>query len=215
MRSSEKTAEVMAALHRVQTKMGHVRKDAEGNYGTYSTITGILDTVRPVLEEEGVLLMQPPGGINAQGDVELETVFHHVESGEWVAFQTATPVGKKTAQGVGSALTYLRRYSLLGTLALGTIDDDGEGAEAEKKKARKAKDYDAKLFEAEEQLEALLEEYAGTDWLTFSVRQRAARRMDEKDLDGMLGAIAWISEKAAKEAAAVADARAAQREERK
>jgi hypothetical protein len=49
-------------------------------------------------------------------------------SGQWIEDTASTPIPKFDPQGVGSACTYLRRYSLAAALCITQEDDDGEAA---------------------------------------------------------------------------------------
>ena len=64
-----------------------------------------------------------------EGGVEVETVLCH-SSGEWVAETLWLPVAKSDAQGVGSAITYARRYALCCVVGIAPEDDDGNAAAA-------------------------------------------------------------------------------------
>jgi len=59
--------------------------------------------------------------------VEVETRLLH-SSGQWMGDTITVPVGKPDAQGVGSALTYARRYALASFAGVAPEDDDGNGA---------------------------------------------------------------------------------------
>src|SRR5688572_33215864 len=70
--------------------------------------------------------MQFPGAL-ANGALSLETIIMH-ESGEWVSADFQIAVGKVDPQGVGSALSYARRYAQKAALNMADMDDDGETA---------------------------------------------------------------------------------------
>jgi hypothetical protein len=50
------------------------------------------------------------------------------KSGEWLESSLRLPMDKKTAQGVGSATTYGRRYGAAAMAGITQDDDDGNGA---------------------------------------------------------------------------------------
>ena len=66
--------------------------------------------------------MQMPSFEN--GVVSVETIVMH-ESGEWISSISSSPISKSNPQGVGDAITYLRRYSLAAIFGLAQKDDDG------------------------------------------------------------------------------------------
>ena len=49
-------------------------------------------------------------------------------SGEWISGIASAPIAKVDAQGVGSATTYLRRYSLAALVGIAQEDEDANGA---------------------------------------------------------------------------------------
>ena len=57
----------------------------------------------------------------------VETLISH-SSGEWINSICHAPVSKQDAQGVGSAITYLRRYSLAAMCGIAQEDDDANSA---------------------------------------------------------------------------------------
>jgi hypothetical protein len=59
----------------------------------------------------------------------IETILAH-SSGEWVSSTLAVPLTKADAQGLGSAITYGRRYALAAIVGVCPADDDGEAAVA-------------------------------------------------------------------------------------
>ena len=71
------------------------------------------------------------------GHATLETVVLH-DSGEWMAGVSGSPLQKNDPQGVGSALTYLRRYSLSGFAGIAQEDDDGNAASSTPRTALRA-----------------------------------------------------------------------------
>jgi len=57
----------------------------------------------------------------------LDTLLLHT-SGEWISGQLYVPLVKEDPQGLGSAMTYARRYSLMAMVGICPEDDDGESA---------------------------------------------------------------------------------------
>ena len=58
----------------------------------------------------------------------VRTILVHAESGESFETTTSIPLVKADPQGYGSALTYARRYAIMGLLGLAPEDDDGQAA---------------------------------------------------------------------------------------
>ena len=91
----------------------------------YADLAEILNTVREDLGKHGLALVQFPSF--QDGVASVETILSH-ESGEWMAGLCSAPVTKQDAQGVGSAITYLRRYSIAAVCGIAQEDDDANGS---------------------------------------------------------------------------------------
>jgi len=119
-----------AALLKAQGKLHGVSKDGTNPHfkSKYATLQNVTDTIRPVLQEFGILFMQAPGGVDEHGVMSLTTNLIHAESGECFSSIIGVPLTKRDPQGMGSAITYASRYSLMALLGLPPVDDDGEGA---------------------------------------------------------------------------------------
>lgn len=130
MTQSESIAKIAPALVAAQGKIGPISKDAKNPAfrSRYATLDAIMDAVRPVLTANGLALVQ---GVtvpetNAEGKlvgITVQTKVVH-SSGEWMSSVVPVPVGKADAHGLGSALSYGRRYGVSALLALTTDEDD-------------------------------------------------------------------------------------------
>lgn len=127
MNHSETIVKLAAALVLVQREVEHAHKNATNPHfkNRYADLTEVIDTVRPVLAKHGLSVVQFPGYVD--GVTTLESVLLH-ESGEWISGTAGARMQKDDPQGVGSALTYLRRYSLAAVCGISQDDDDGEAA---------------------------------------------------------------------------------------
>lgn len=124
---SETIAKLAVALIAAQSELKTANKDGKNPHykSHYATVESVLDTCLPVLNKHGIALIQRPC-VSADG-VEIETIFVH-SSGEWISGRLNIPLSKNDAHGVGSAITYLRRYSLAAMAGLKQGDDDGNAA---------------------------------------------------------------------------------------
>jgi hypothetical protein len=94
----------------------------------YVTLDSILDTLRPILTSNGLMLTQGSQQPETMQSVTVESRIIHT-SGEWISTTVTIPVTKPDAHGLGSALTYGRRYSVSALLAISADeDDDANGA---------------------------------------------------------------------------------------
>jgi len=91
----------------------------------YADLAEVLNTVRPVFSENGLSLIQSTEFDGAL--VSVTTTIAHKDGGYVTAKASCVPA-KTDAQGVGSATTYLRRYSLASVCGIAQEDDDGNAS---------------------------------------------------------------------------------------
>ncbi len=84
---SEQVNELTAALVQAQLAMPNALKDSRGNYGTYTTITSLLDAVKKPLGENGIAIVQAPMPTDGT-TICLRTMLLH-KSGQWIASELA------------------------------------------------------------------------------------------------------------------------------
>jgi hypothetical protein len=127
--SSEALGELFAALAKAQGEIKNAAKDATNPHFNkkYAGLASIADACRSALSKNGISVIQVP--FNAGRDVGLTTMLGH-SSGQWLSGTLCVAPAKWDAQGVGSVLTYLRRYCLaaMSGVAQAEDDDDGEAA---------------------------------------------------------------------------------------
>lgn len=126
---SEDTKLLAQALLRVQQEMLPAAKDSTNPFckSKYASLNSVMKSCLSALINNGVWMTQLP--IPAPADhIALQTKLTHVESGQWQASVIIAPLPKNDPQGMGSALTYCRRYALCSMLGMVTADDDGESA---------------------------------------------------------------------------------------
>ncbi len=125
---TETCTDLFTALIKAQSQMGSAVKEAKNPHfrSRYASLAAVIDAVIPVLNANGVGVLQLP---SIEGsEVQLTTILMH-SSGQRLSSTVGAPLGKKQdAQAVGSAITYLRRYSLQSIMGLPVEDDDGNAA---------------------------------------------------------------------------------------
>jgi ERF superfamily len=134
MTRSEQINELAAALALAQGEIAHAKKESENPHfkHRYADLASIWDACRVALTKRGLSIVQSPRLI-AGGDlwlVEVETTLLH-QSGQSLSDILAVPVNPASAQAVGSAITYARRYALASFVGVAPEDDDmtaGSGA---------------------------------------------------------------------------------------
>ncbi len=127
MPQSQTIGALAAALSKAQAQFKPAIKDASNPFfkSKYVDLAGAIEATRDALCANGIAVVQAtdigPGGVT------VNTQLCHA-SGEWIsAVYPVNPV-KNDPQGIGSALTYARRYSLMALLGIAAEDDDGEAA---------------------------------------------------------------------------------------
>ena len=140
MTKSESIMQIAAALCLAQAEYPNIPRSKEvivksdkGSYKfSYAPFDHIVSAMRPILSKHGLAFSQC-----VNGDT-LSTILMHT-SGEYLCDSMPLRPGS-TAQAYGSELTYKRRYSLASVLGLATEDDDdGKGADPEKKERKSTK----------------------------------------------------------------------------
>jgi hypothetical protein len=146
---SEKIDLLAGALVKVQGEMGTIPKDSRNpffnsKYADLATVSGI---IIPLLSKNGLSVSQICGTSEKTGSIvsrwkdtktgkeiqetapylslKITTILMH-ESGQWISGEMESPIAKNDPQGIGSAITYARRYSLMAIVAaVADEDDDG------------------------------------------------------------------------------------------
>ncbi len=128
MNRSDNITELAKALHRAQGKIKHAVKDSANPFfkSKYADLTSVWDAIREAFQVEGLSVSQLPS-ISEQGSSCLETILMHT-SGQFIAAMCPLNPAKNDPQGVGSAITYMRRYALQAVAGVCADDDDGEAA---------------------------------------------------------------------------------------
>ncbi len=135
MTHSEQINELAAALSAAQGMIENATKGSENPHfrSKYADLAEIINAVRPVFSTHGLAFTQCPayeGGIAS-----VETILMH-KSGQYLSSTISIPVSKQDAHGIGSALTYCRRYALAAVAGVGQEDDDANAAVGSKEPPR-------------------------------------------------------------------------------
>jgi ERF superfamily len=124
---SDEIDELATALSKAQGEIFDAGKGSENPYfkSKYADLAAVRSVIRVPLAKHGLSIVQNPATV--QGGVEVQTFLLH-SSGQYMSSKLFMPVAKNDAHGIGSAITYARRYSLMSILCLATEDDDGNAA---------------------------------------------------------------------------------------
>lgn len=122
MKTSETLNELATALVGFHKAMGKVKKEASNPFfkSKYASLPNILDAIREPLTANNLSIVQFPTGEN-----ELTTILMHA-SGQFMQSSYVMKPVKNDPQGIGSCITYQRRYAVGAILSL-SIDEDDDG----------------------------------------------------------------------------------------
>lgn len=128
---SDELKELTAALIKVQAVIKNATKGQENTHfkSTYADLADCWDVCRKPLAENGLVVIQTPFYEN--GIVGADTILMHT-SGQFIECSFSVPIDRANAQGVGSGLTYVRRYSLCCVVGIAAQDDDDGNAASTK-----------------------------------------------------------------------------------
>jgi len=125
MQQSETIGKLSEALSKVQAVLEGAKLDSTNPFfkSKYSDLTSVWSACRKPLAENGLSVIQTCQSETADMVI-VETMLCHA-SGEWVRGRLAMRPAKSDPQGVGSCITYARRYSLAAIVGVSPEDDDG------------------------------------------------------------------------------------------
>ncbi|MCK1982186.1 MULTISPECIES: ERF family protein [Peribacillus] len=129
MKTSENIVEIAKALAGFQSEVKQPEKDGNNPHfkSKYVTLDGTVKAINECAPKHGLSYTQMP--VSDATGIGVVTIMFH-SSGQFFEFDPfILPLDKKTAQGVGSALTYAKRYSLSAAFGIvSDVDDDGNEA---------------------------------------------------------------------------------------
>jgi hypothetical protein len=128
MKLSEQIDQLAAALSAAQGEIEDAVKSNTNPHfkSKYADLAENLSKIRPVASKHGLAFSQCPA--MRDGKAVVETILMH-KSGQYIIYEPSEAVlGKNDAQGVGSATTYLRRYSIAAVFGIAQDDEDGNEA---------------------------------------------------------------------------------------
>ena len=129
MNASDQINEIGAALAKAQLGIVGAAKDSTNPHfkSAYADLQSVWLSCHTQLNENAIAVVQQTR-ITESGAVVLVTKLVH-GSGQWMSSEYPVAPVQNTPQGMGSALTYARRYSLMCMAGVaGKDDDDGNAA---------------------------------------------------------------------------------------
>lgn len=128
MQKSEQINELALALNKAQGAMGGAVKDASNPFfkSKYADLASVISACKDELNKNGLTVLQPVS--SDEHGIYVETLITH-SSGQWISSGLMKLLlSKQDMQGLGSAISYARRYSLQSMLNIPAVDDDAESA---------------------------------------------------------------------------------------
>jgi len=126
MNTSNSISELAKALTKVQAALDGVARQREGYQYMYADLNGIWDSIRVPLTNNGLSIIQSTKLGEADAPIIVTRLLH--TSGEWVEGELLVRPVKNEPRAIGSAITYARKYSLMGIVGCSPVDDDAEAA---------------------------------------------------------------------------------------
>lgn len=191
----EGSAEALIAFAQALAAVENVAKTQTADTGKYkyryADLGDVLDECKRACSEFGLAISQNATCHDGTFLAVSTTVIHTI-TGQWVSFPAMMLRMPNDAQALGSALTYLRRYSLLTIFGIAPDDDDGAAAT---RSARQSSD--GYRSEAERMIHELIGDMSPEDNRMFRGDFRATFNMGLSDLpvskhgDALTWARAW------------------------
>lgn len=127
MKKSENIGELALALSRAQGEIENVKKEAINPFfkSKYADLGSVLTEVRRVLSKYEIALVQ--GTSFDEKSTFCDSMLIH-SSNQWIESGLPLVLSKEDMQGLGSAISYARRYLASSMTGVAQEDDDGNAA---------------------------------------------------------------------------------------
>lgn len=127
MKTSEQIGDLAGALSKAQGEIKGAAKDSKNPFfkSSYADLSSIWNACRDALAKNGLAVIQTASF--GEHGVTVCTRLAHA-SGQWVEDDLTVMPGKMDPQGIGSTITYLRRYALSAITGVAPEDDDANSA---------------------------------------------------------------------------------------
>lgn len=184
--TSEGINELVTALAKAQGQIQGAAKDSDNPFfkSKYADLASVWDACRNALSTNGLAVIQTLADCEF-GKVRVITTLAH-SSGQWIKSVLTLSPKDTSPQGIGSGITYARRYALAAIVGVAPEDDDGNQAthgniepRIQKSIPDKTQVESDKIAEVKERLLALVPELkkinleSGTKLLAFLEKHHA------------------------------------------
>ncbi len=129
MMQSPELGKLAQALAKAQGAIGDALKDKTNPHfkSSYADLASVRAAIQKPMSENGLAYIQLLS--TSEDGLDVKTMLIHGESGEFIGDSLTIPLGQRTAQAVGSAASYGRRYGLMAIVGIAADDDDGNAAQ--------------------------------------------------------------------------------------
>lgn len=137
MPKSETLGKLAEALAKAQSEIQHAHKDKDNPFfkSSYADLASVWDACREPLSKNGLSVVQALE--MTEKHLILNSTLMHI-SGEWISSLVPIVPVKPDPQGYGSAITYMRRFTLAALVGVApsekptpdSLDDDDDGESA-------------------------------------------------------------------------------------
>ena len=123
---SEPKPSLVRRIFEIQQSVTGVERDSANQHfrSRYASLEAVVSTLKPLMGHYGVAFYFTIGDCSQHAEVTL--VLASIDTDESIRSTMRVPLQKMDPQGVGSAITYCQRYSLMAAFGLPSVDDDGE-----------------------------------------------------------------------------------------
>lgn len=189
MNTSEQINELGGALAKAQGAIkGALKSEVNPCFRSkYADLAATWDACRDALSANGLSVVQVTGGDDPQ-IVRVTTRLIHA-SGQWIEGVTVMRPVKADPQGIGSTITYARRYALAAIVGVAPEDDDGNAASSGQETPSPAKITEKQAADLDALIEEVGADHKGfVDWLKIdaltnlpaSEYERAVKALERK-----------------------------------
>ena len=137
MDRSNQVDKILPKLFKIKSKMGAVSKDAKNPFfkSNYADLNSHLEMIEPLLQEHGLVMLQPVSASVTGGGDTVSTYIFDSESGQYLS--SSISIQGKDMQQLGAAVTYGRRFTVGALFGMQAVDDDGNYASGKTDKLSK------------------------------------------------------------------------------
>lgn len=138
MKMSESIDQLATALAKAQATIETAAKDSINPHfkSQYADLLSVWRAANPALVQNDLAVSQLCEPSEDGAVVSVTTILMH-KSGQWMSGTVTMRPSKPDPQGIGSAITYARRYSLAALVGVCPEDDDGNAASGRQEPSRR------------------------------------------------------------------------------